>query len=255
MEYPQLKNKKCIVFDLDWTLALSKQAIDVEMAKLFSELLKKKLVAIVSGGTVDQMELQDVNRLPPDTFLNNLHLFPTNGSAYYRFDGKEWLEVYKEALLNEEKEKIKQAFTIAQNVASISEIIPTKTFGEVLEDRTTQMTFSALGQQAPLDQKSAWDPDMKKRTAIKNILDPLLPEFSVRIGGATSIDVTRKGIDKAYAIGKICQYLKLSKEDLGFVGDAIFPGGNDYAALQAGVESVKVENVEETKNIIKYIIL
>ncbi len=211
-------------------------------------------MAIVSGGTVDQMELQDVNKLPPDTLLNNLHLFPTNGSAYYRFDGKEWLEVYKEAFTIQEKDKIRQAFEIIRNVGSISDIIPLETFGEVLEDRTTQMTFSALGQQAPLDKKETWDPDMKKRMAIKNILDPLLPEFSVRIGGATSIDVTRKGIDKAYAIGKICTYLKLSIEDLGFVGDAIFPGGNDYAALQAGVESVKVANVEETKNIIKYII-
>ena len=156
--------------------------------------------------------------------------------------------------MNDEKEKIRQAFIIVRNIGNISDLLPKETYGEVLEDRTTQMTFSALGQKAPIDKKEAWDPDMKKRIAIRNILEPMLPEFSVRIGGATSIDITRKGIDKAYAIGKIRTYLKLSLGDLGFVGDAIFPGGNDYAAVQAGVDSVKVANVEETKNIIKYLL-
>ena len=73
-------------------------------------------------------------------------------------------------------------------------------WGEVIEDRGSQITFSALGQQAPLEQKDKWDPDFTKRKKIKAILDTLIPEFSVRMGGATSIDITKPGIDKAYGI-------------------------------------------------------
>ena len=74
------------------------------------------------------------------------------------------------------------------------------TWGEVIEDRGSQITFSALGQQAPLAEKEKWDPDFAKRKKIKALVDPLIPEFSVRLGGATSIDVTKPGIDKAYGI-------------------------------------------------------
>ena len=57
-----------------------------------------------------------------------------------------------------------------------------KFWGEQIEDRGSQITFSALGQQAPLEEKEKWDPDFAKRKKIKAILDTLIPEFSVRIG-------------------------------------------------------------------------
>jgi len=50
-----------------------------------------------------------------------------------------------------------------------------------MEDRDSQITMSALGQEAPLDVKQTWDPDFKKRTKIKAILDPMIPQFSVRM--------------------------------------------------------------------------
>src|ERR1035441_10285233 len=61
------------------------------------------------------------------------------------------------------------------------------------QDRGSQITFSALGQQAPLEEKKKWDPDFAKRKKIKAILDKLIPEFSVRMGGATSVDITKTG--------------------------------------------------------------
>ena len=39
-----------------------------------------------------------------------------------------------------------------------------------------------------------------------------------------------------------------------FVGDALFPGGNDYPAKEAGVESIQVRDPEETKRVIETII-
>jgi len=71
------------------------------------------------------------------------------------------------------------------------------------------VTFSALGQQAPLAEKEKWDPDFAKRKKITAILEKHIPEFSIRMGGATSIDVTKSGIDKAYGIGKLRDTLHL----------------------------------------------
>ena len=94
-----------------------------------------------------------------------------------------------------------------------------------------------MGQEAPKE-KNKWDLDFAKRKKIKGILDAFIPEFSVRIGGSTSIDVTKPGIDKAYGIGKLLDLLHVSLKEMIYVGDALFPGGNDYAAEQAGVDCV-----------------
>jgi hypothetical protein len=129
-----------------------------------------------------------------------------------------------------------------------------KTWGETIEDRGSQVTYSALGQQAPLEEKEKWDADFAKRKKIKTILDTLIPEFSVRLGGATSIDVTKPGIDKAYGIKKLQETLGISVKEMIYVGDALFVGGNDYPAEQAGVISIPVRGPNETKRVIEAII-
>lgn len=129
-----------------------------------------------------------------------------------------------------------------------------KSWGEAIEDRGSQITFSALGQQAPLAEKNKWDPDFSKRKQIKVLLDAMLPAFSVRLGGTTSIDVTRLGIDKAYGIRKLRDILGVSLSEMIFIGDALFPGGNDYPALQAGVVSIAVRGPGETKLVIETIL-
>ena len=102
-------------------------------------------------------------------------------------------------------------------------------------------------------EKAKWDPDFAKRQKIEAILEPMIPGFSIRLGGATSIDVTRPGIDKAYGIRKLKETLGVPIVDMIFVGDAIFPGGNDYPAEQAGVELIRVRDPEETKRVIEAI--
>ena len=129
-----------------------------------------------------------------------------------------------------------------------------KTWGMTIEDRGSQITYSALGQQAPIDVKKKWDPDFKKRKKIKAILDMSIPEFSVRLGGITSVDVTKPGIDKAYGIYKLRDNLGISIDEMIFIGDALFPGGNDYPAKEAGVLSIKVRDPNESKRVIETII-
>ena len=124
---------------------------------------------------------------------------------------------------------------------------------KLLKRRDSQITFSALGQKADLEEKKKWDPDFEKRKKMKVLLDDLLPEFSVKLGGSTSVDVTRIGVDKAYGIKKLQEILSININEMLFVGDALFPGGNDYPVKELGVTSIQVKNVEETKKIIEAI--
>jgi HAD superfamily hydrolase (TIGR01484 family) len=241
--------KRLVVFDLDGTLAASKSAIDAEMSSRLHELLGVVQVAIISGGDWPQFQKQVIPLLPKDFRLLNLTILPTCGTKFYQNVG-EWKKIYSEDLTADEKAKIKASINKALEESKVS--IPKK-WGEQIEDRGSQITFSALGQSAPLEAKSKWDPDFEIRQKIKAILDPLIPGFSVNVGGSTSIDITRPGIDKAYGIGKLRDILGIPISEMIYVGDAIFPGGNDYPALEAGVVTIPVKTVEQTKLVISTI--
>jgi hypothetical protein len=242
--------KKLIVFDLDGTLALSKSSLAPETAELLRGLLGIVKVAVISGGAWAQFEKQLLANLPHDADLANLSLLPTCGTKFLQYNGK-WTELYSEDLSAEERKKIIDSLDKAAGEAGYRAV---KVWGDVIEDRGSQVTFSALGQQAPLAEKEKWDPDFAKRKKITAILETLIPEFSIRMGGATSIDVTKPGIDKAYGIGKLRDTLHISLSEMVYIGDALFPGGNDYPAEQAGVVSIPVKGPDDTNLVIKTIV-
>ncbi len=242
--------KKLIVFDLDGTLAESKSPLDPEMSGLLHDLLGIIKVAVISGGDWPQFEKQVVSKLPHDQRLANLSLLPTCGTKFYQYSGN-WKKLYEEDFTADERAKIISSLKKAHAVEGFR---PEKLWGEQIEDRGSQITFSALGQQAPLEEKDKWDPDYTKRKKIKAILDAFIPEFSVRIGGSTSIDVTKPGIDKAYGIGKLRDLLHSSLKEMIYVGDALFVGGNDYPAEKAGVDCIPVKGPDETKLVVQAII-
>ena len=242
--------KKLIVFDLDGTLAESKSSLDDEMAALLHDLLGVVKVAVISGGDWPQFEKQLLSHLPKDGHLANLSLLPTCGTKFYQYAG-DWKKLYSEDFTPEEKEKIIGSLHKALGESGYK---AEQVWGEIIEDRGSQITFSALGQQAPLEAKTKWDPDFARRKKITAILTTLIPEFSVRMGGATSIDVTKPGIDKAYGIRKLREILGVSLSEMLFIGDALFPGGNDYPAKEAGVVSLSVRGPQETKLMVTAII-
>ena len=243
--------KKLIAFDLDGTLAESKQAIDAEMGDLLSRLTQVALVTVISGGDWPQFEKQLVGQLPADAKLENFLVMPTTGTKLYRFADGAWTQIYADIFSDEERSTILAKLEAAVEQAGLK---IDKPYGEQIEDRGSQITFSALGQQAPLSVKGNWDPDAAKRKALKAILDPELPGFAINIGGSSSIDITRKGVDKGYAVHQLANATGLSLGDMLFLGDAIFPGGNDYPVKAAGVDSVKVRDIEETKRVVEAIV-
>ena len=242
--------KKLIVFDLDGTLAKSKSAIDKEMAKLLKELLDVAQVSIISGGDWPQFEKQVLSHLPKRAKLMKLMILPTCGTKFYRYtDG--WDELYEENFTAAERKKILTNLKAAIEDAHLD---IKKTWGEQIEDRGSQITFSALGQEAPLEAKKGWDDDFAKRKKIVEPLKKSLKEFSIGMGGTTSIDIVKPGIDKAYGIQKLKEILDIDIPEMLFIGDALFEGGNDYPARKTGVDCIQVRDDDETKRIIETII-
>jgi phosphomannomutase len=242
--------KKLIVFDLDGTLAESKSALDTEMAGLLDRLLGLVKVAVISGGDWQQFETQFLGHLDQDVRLANLSLLPTCGTRFYRY-AAHWELLYAEDFTAQDRKKILDA--LQQTIEQVGDT-PPHLWGEIIEDRGGQITFSALGQLAPLEAKKQWDPDLAKRKRMSAVLEALIPEFAVHLGGATSIDITRRGIDKGYGICKLRDVLRIEIHEMIFVGDALFPGGNDFPAKDAGVLSIQVRDPHETKRVIEAII-
>jgi HAD superfamily hydrolase (TIGR01484 family) len=220
------------------------------MAALLHDLLGIVKVAVISGGDWPQFEKQVLSNLPHDEHLKNLSLLPTCGTKFYKYAG-DWNELYAEEFTADEKTRIIGAL---QKALASTGFKVERIWGEAIEDRGSQITYSALGQQAPLEEKKKWDPDFTKRKKIKSFLDELIPQFSVRLGGTTSVDITRLGIDKAYGIRKLRDTLGIGIDEMVFVGDALFPGGNDYPAEETGVVSIRVKDPAESKKIIEAII-
>jgi len=235
--------KTMIAFDLDGTLAESKQPMGPEMAERIKSLLEVADVAVISGGDWPQFEKQVVSQLPANADLSRLWIMPTTGTKLYRFDGTAWQTVYAEVFDQDERQKIAAALNQVMRDKGYDQ---GQTWGERIEDRGSQITFSALGQEAPLEAKKDWDPDFAKRKLMKIDLAKLLPGLSINMGGSTSIDITREGIDKAYGMRKLVEHSGVTFENILFMGDAIFPGGNDDPVRAAGIDCIKVRDPEDT---------
>lgn len=258
----EFRNKKLIIFDLDGTLTKSKAPMDAKMATLLNKLLEKKRVAVIGGGRYKQFDDQFIQKLKtPKSLLKHLFLFPTTSTTFYRFLKGKWHLVYADYFNQTQKKKIMGAFHIAFQKHGYKP--PAKPYGEIIEDRGSQITFSAIGQDPPkskkrykkyLAAKEKWNKKQDIRPQMMKTMQKHLPGFEVKRGGLTSIDVTKKGIDKAYGVRQIKKALGIQIKDMLFIGDALYPGGNDYAARKTGVECIQISGPEETGKIIQSLI-
>ena len=171
---------------------------------------------------------------------------PTCGTRYYRYDTlrNEWELQYAEDLSEKERAHI---IDVLEKTAKDMGIWCDKPAGKIIEDRISQITMSALGQQATPEDKYAWAEKFKDvRPVYRDKVAEQLPGLEVRIGGTTSTDITRPGIDKAYGIGKLIDALDISKDEVLFFGDKLNEGGNDYPVKAMGIDSIAVDGWETT---------
>lgn len=249
MEKTLEKLPKALAFDLDGTLAPSKSHLEPEMAEVLSKLLKYLPIAVISGASQEQFELQFLKYLDQEsTNFSNLYIFPENGASLIAYNDGVWNSQYNNNFNEEEIAKITNALNSAIEKFSLSrELAEEKGWGELIENRGAQITLSALGQKAPLEAKQDWDSDQSKRREIQTYLNKyLLSDCEIRIGGTTSIDITKKGINKAFGINNYLEILKIQKEDLVFFGDALYLGGNDEIVRETGVICKQVDNPQAT---------
>src|SRR6266540_3241760 len=245
--------RKLIAFDLDGTLAPSKSPLPDRIGELLGQLLEHYQVCVISGGKFGQFEKQLLKGLnvDPDR-LERLHLMPTCGTRYYKYNliERTWDKVYAEDFTAAEKTKITSA--LLQSVKELG-YLEKETFVEILEDRGSQITWSALGQDIVdhlgmegVRRKEEWDADNAKKNAVRDRAAELLPEFEVRVGGVTSVDITKPGIDKAYGMRKMMELLQIGKSEILFIGDRIQEGGNDYPVKAMGIDTIQISKWEET---------
>jgi phosphomannomutase len=246
--------RRVIAFDLDNTLADSKAPIPDRIAVLLTGLLARFEVCVISGGKFEQFEEQVLGHLNcSPRALSELHIMPTCGTRYYRFDvGAEvWQQVYVENLSPAQRKRIVAALKSGADALGYH---PDRLWGAQIEDRGSQVTFSALGQDAPVADKQAWDADGTKKKKLCDHVAAAIPEFEVRVGGSTSIDVTKPGIDKAYGINKLIELLHITRHDVLFVGDKLSKGGNDYPVKAMGVDCLEVACWQDTALVMQTIL-
>ena len=243
---------KLVAFDLDDTLAPSKSPLPARMDAALCSLLDHVDVCIISGGQMGQFRAQVLDNLhASDAQLARLHLMPTCGTRYYRYDNGAWVERYAHDL---DPDLAARAVSSLERHARALGLWEENPWGQIIENRGSQITFSALGQEAPLEAKRAWDPDGTKKAALRDAVAPDVPELDVRGGGSTSVDVTTRGIDKAYGMGKLVEETGIVASEMLFVGDRLDPEGNDYPVKAAGYATRAVSGWEECVSVIEEIV-
>lgn len=263
--------KKVLAFDIDQTLNIAKTPITNDIAKLLIRCLDHFQVCPISGQKFDQFLVQIVNPLLKNDVdvlqLMNLHLFVAQGTQYYRYDpaGKKfgpvevklvksstpyaeqnWQQVYSYPLTDAQVQKISETIEKSARELGYWEEDKLKKGDEIIENRLSQVTFSALGQKASTEAKYAWDPDCKKRAKIVKKCKELAPEFDYEIGGTTSINAITPGMNKVFGMTHLLDELSVKKKDILYFGDMTQPGGNDYPVVEMGIDTITVRNHEDT---------
>lgn len=242
-----------LIFDLDGTLTESKSPLTREMGEVLARLVQRMPAAIMSGGSYAQFQKQLLGGMPEGVNYKNLYLFPTSAAQCYTWKDGEWSILYSNPFTPEERSAVLQALAESLKETGL-DVPPPQLWGEQIEDRGSQFTWSALGQQAPIVEKTAWDPDRKKRAPLQAALLARLPGFSVRVNATNSIDITREGMTKAYGVRRLSEILSIPIADMLYVGDALFPGGNDEVVKETGVPTQQVVGPVETKEVIERVL-
>jgi len=246
--------KKVIAFDLDDTLSVTKSPIENEMGVTLVRLLEKYDICVISGSSYEQLCMQVVDKLDAAPhYLANLHLMPTSGTKYYIYNeaAKKWQQKYEHKLTEDQKSR---AFESLEKNAKKLDFWVDEPYGDIIEDRGSQVTYSALGQKAPSDIKYKWDPSGEKKMKLRDLVAKDLGDMEVRTGGTTSVDVVMMGVDKAYGMRELMNEMKIEKSDILFIGDKLQPGGNDYAVKAMGIDTIEVARWQDTIKVINGIL-
>ena len=229
-----------LLFDMDGTLTDARQRISEEMINTLKQIPPGVRKYIVTGSDLSKIEEQ----IPTDILLSLFEqIHACNGTRVYNtnLDMDDEMGATEPELIH--KTTLKDFYSEAdinhiinvllQTAANTHTKVKTGTF---VEWRESQINFSIIGRNCTTDQRAdyiLWDQKSGER---RKIIDNLRKEFkgwglSFRLGGQISIDITRDGWDKSYALKNI----KESPDQCVFFGDKICKDGNDLdIAMKCG---------------------
>lgn len=239
---------KAIVFDLDNTLSKRTTPMPREMGERIAKLLEHVPVAIMTDAGFERIRSDVLPFLPNNAKIDRLYLFPDATACCYAYTNGTWEALYRRAFTEKERKEIIAAMQEGITTTKVMEGIATQ--GTHIVENEGQIIFTALGFDATSQEKEDWDPLGEKRRALNTFLTERLPNYSVRIGGRTSVNVFPRNLNKAYGVEQYAKLLHLQASDMLFIGDEFFQGGNDAAVIPTGIRTKPVANPEETTGVI-----
>ncbi|OGG52896.1 hypothetical protein A3H16_01470 [Candidatus Kaiserbacteria bacterium RIFCSPLOWO2_12_FULL_53_8] len=239
---------KTVMFDLDDTLNESLEPPKPEVLERLKRLLELIPIAIISGGSFYRIERDILSAFADLPRANYLYILPNNAARCYVREEKAWKLEYDFKLTVQERASIIEEIGKAVDETGVIEKDAVQR-PEIL-DREASVVWGAIGFQASALEKASWDPDLTKRTKLRDALLHRIPDFEVSIGGTIMINITRKGINKAYGVQWFAQRLNIEPAGMLFVGDALYEGGNDAVVIPTGIQTRQVAGPQETLEII-----
>lgn len=195
-----------------------------EHQSLFGRLCKERDMVAVSGAEESQIRTQIPHAFDGQYFIlaqNGNHCVDKNGSTLWKkeLDGSQTRAI----LTFIEKVRSELNLTVRDE-------------NDLLENRGAQISYSLIGHHEDLEKKNAFDPDALRRLDIlkkhaEDVKELMINDVEVKTGGTTTLDFFPLGKNKGYNIAEFIKSLGWESQDCIYVGDALFPGGNDETVI------------------------
>ncbi len=226
---------------MDGTLARSRMPLEPRIVGLLRGLAKKHDVIVVSGSDAHLLTQRMSTALAGRFYVlgqnGNLAL---NKKSQILWENKlNWIEKH-------------QIFSYAERIAR-EKLHDFSDLHDLVEDRVSQVGFSLIGHREEIVKKEAFDPSHEKRRTLLEKHPFRSDTVEVKIAGTTSLDFFIKGSHKGTNVARLIEHEGWKKKDAVYVGDCLFPGGNDEAVIGV-IRTKKVESIADTERFIEKIL-
>lgn len=228
--------KKHFFFDMDGTLTRSRTVIEPAMETALMKLIDAGADVVVVSGAKEEQIAKQIGGL----MYEHVAILAQNGNVAVSSVGDRlW-----ENKLNEEQK------------AEIMHFIRRLGAGDgddLIQDRGCQISYSAIGHNAPLEKKEAYDPGGKWRKSQIDGHKHTIAELEkigvrVAIGGTTCIDFYLH--TKGENVAQFIKQRKWKKAECVYVGDALFEGGNDHSVVGV-VPTMEIRDHQECLQVVR----
>lgn len=210
---------------------------------LFKQLCDTKDVIVVSGAQESQIRKQI-----PDSMGAHFYVLGQTGNQAIDRDGS---GLWKEIFTDEQTKETLAFIEILKKEFNLSVTNP----DDLIELRGSQISYSPIGHHETLDKKYSFDPGAKKRREMLTLHVADVQKLNsigidVVPGGTTCFDFFLAGKNKGFNVARLIEHQKWNKEECVYVGDALFPGGNDETVVGV-IPTLAVKDPDDTFRFVK----